>query len=166
MVKYDSGEVIIDLLETVQREKSEPATFEDEEIGLRFELPGGWDFYKSPHPDKYALSVHLLSPELAIWTSFQTAHGFDDSDTARLVAEKDIELLKEYFNQYTVLPDHWVVEPIHGLDAATFQATYMANGQKMMEYRTYLLDGTSVHCLFFASKKKISAKKSPPWMVS
>ena len=119
----------------------------------RLTLPAEWRFYKNPSPSPYALSWQLLPPKSKAWavlTGVQRILGFD---SARTVADMDIEVLKGFFKDYTPRENSWMDLTIDGAEAVSYEADYSDKGGPMVEYRTYILGKSQVYWFVFRVEK-------------
>jgi hypothetical protein len=155
LVKYDAGTATMELTRVGTIEKDKPARFESKEIGVSVPAPAGWYFYSHPTPAPYKALVQLLPPELQAWCLLTVGEPepASSSKSARQVAEGDVEQLKGYFKGYAPRPDSWSDLTIAGMPASRYAADYEHEGQKMVEYRTYLLGKSATYWFVFRVEK-------------
>jgi tetratricopeptide (TPR) repeat protein len=105
LVKYDSGAAIMELMGTERRNKERPQQVVDALNGYSFELPHGWHYASSQGPHK--ASTQLLAPELKAWAVLVADERPSQIQSAREVAESEVERVKGVFKDYTVRADSW-----------------------------------------------------------
>ncbi|MDD5458979.1 MAG: DUF3108 domain-containing protein [Phycisphaerae bacterium] len=145
LVRYDSGQAVMELRAVaLESDKPQQVTIDSAE----FTLPVGWYAMKNPAVGGYRLSVQLISPQMEYWSVFTSAERIAMFDSARAVAQMDIEQLKGFFKNYDVRENSWQDLTIDNMQAVNYAADYMENDANMVEYRTYIL-GSGVYWFVF-----------------
>ena len=152
LVKYDSGQAIMELKE-IGLQTQAAKRIEIGEHNISLQLPSGWYHMVNPPIGMYKLMVQLVGPQMEAWVLLTVAERIPLFDSARAIAEMDIEVLKGFFKNYTVREDSWQDRTINDLDAATFEADYEDENARMVEYRTYMLGESMVYWFVFRIEK-------------
>jgi tetratricopeptide (TPR) repeat protein len=147
LVKYDSGTAVMELTGAGRRDLKGPEQVRDMANGYSFQLPHGWHHASSQGP--YKASTQLLAPELKAWAVLVADERPSQIQSAREVAESEVERVKGVFKDYTVRADSWTETEINKLPAAQYIADYEDKGLKMVEYRTYLLGESLLYWFVF-----------------
>ena len=155
LLKYDSGQAIIELEDVLQKHRGQLSVFKDDDVGMSITAPGNWHFLKNTlFQSTYKLLLQILPPELKSWGTFVVSVRTERMWSARAVAETDIDFLKGYFKNYTVRPESWESIEISGLPSSTFIADYEDKGKNMVEYRTYIIGKSHVFRFVFRIEAK------------
>jgi hypothetical protein len=149
LVKYDSGNAVMELTEVTTRVGDRPTDFNDKELGIALTVPAGWLLYQFENPRPHSLQLKLIPPEMKAWSALAAAGRDTEERTARLVADGDIEVLKGHFKGYVVRPESWTEVKVADLEASRYVADYQDEGKSMVEYRTYILDKAMVYWFVF-----------------
>jgi hypothetical protein len=164
LVKYDvGGTATMELAKVWQKDKDKPITFENKEPHFSVTMPADWRFYSyaSSGPQ---FSLQLIPPEVKAWAVlvWQKRGTDPDSASAMTIAKADCGELKGFFENYTTDEASWKEYKINGLEAARYVATYQKKGsplrkytkpKQMVEYRTYIVDQSSVYWFVFRVEK-------------
>ena len=161
-VKLVSNHVTMELVEVTVMKKNIPTPFKDPKLGILLTIPPGWFHYNDPAPmGGYKFGLHLLPPEMKGWSLLTAAPSGAVFDAPTPIAEADIEVLKGFFEGYTVREDSWASSKISGIPAAGYVADYQDKGKQMVEYRTYLLGKKMIYWFVFRIEKDDFAGKKP-----
>jgi tetratricopeptide (TPR) repeat protein len=153
LVRYDTGDAIMELLDIGTVLKNEPVSIQDKDLGISLEAPAGYFLIKRANPNPYKFIIDLLTPELKAWALFSVITRGPESTTPRKTAELDSEVLKTFFKGYTIRNNSWKDLTISGLPAVSFVADYQDKGKAMVEYRTYIHGKSLVYWFVFRIEK-------------
>lgn len=167
LVRYFAGgQTILDLAEVTQVGKNVPSIFEDEEHNFSIAAPAGWRFYR--YSDGRRSFLEMIAKELKAKAVLCSLNAFGVEDVRQL-AEKDVNILKGVFKDYSARDRSWKSIKIHGSDAVQYIADFQELGTRLakytqpkniVEYRTYFADGGTIHWFVFrAEKDKFEAIK-------
>ena len=152
LVKYDSGQAIMELKEVGLKAKA-AKKIELPEHALSFELPADWYKMESPTMGMYILSLQLIGPQMDAWGLLTGAEHGSFFASARDAADMDIEVLKGTFKNYTVRENSWKDLTVDTTSAVNFHADYLDKNKQMVEYRTYILGKSLLYWFVFRIEK-------------
>ena len=171
LVKYDIGGVgTLELTNTWQLDDHKALTFENNSPKFKVKVPADWRYYK--YATGCQTSLQMLAPQLKSWNVLVWQRRGTDpaSASAMTIAKADSEILKGFFENYTIKEESWQESEINGLKAAQYYATYTEKGsglashakpKEMVEYRTYIVDDSNVYWFVIrVAKEKFEESKS------
>ncbi len=159
LVKYEAPEFDMKLTGRTTRRQLEQAAAQGKNLvavsdDFALRQPVDWMFYKSPLAEGDGRqTMYLLGPGLKAWAALPCRMARADAGTPRQVAEADIKVMEGFFKNFRVRPESWSDVKLAGLDGVSFLADYEDKGQSFVEYRTYLLDKSSVYWFVFRVRK-------------
>jgi tetratricopeptide (TPR) repeat protein len=151
LVKYDSGNAVVMLLDDVRIQPLKPTPVEVVK-GLSLTQPVDWQFYVNPNPGQYKASVNLLS-STQTWGMFLVSENSKNAVSLQTLVKQDVKSLESYFTDYKVNESSWKEHKITSMDAITYVADYKEKNQQMIEYRTYLANDSHVMWFVFRSQQ-------------
>ncbi len=155
LVKYDSGQLTMELEKVEQGLKNGTVGFQVTDPGVAITAPAGWQFITSDFTGNYNNLVQILSPEIKSSTMFVcTPHG-GVIKTIEDTVKGDVDLLKKALKNYVVRSDSWESDTISGLASLGFTADYEQNGKKRVEKRVYILGPSDVYWFVFRVEKDL-----------
>ncbi len=147
VAKYDlgaQGSVELEKIEQVSDDK--PEMFKDGESGISMSAPDGWYIFKSSITGPLKMLLQIVLPELKAGSTFSIVQHFGQLPDSQNILN-NIETMKQAFKNFTLRPESWTYGEIDGLPSSTFIADYDKKDNKMVLYRTYILDKKEL-CLF------------------
>ncbi len=154
LVKYDSRQAVMELVEVAVRKDDDPVPFRDEQRGISMSAPAGWDFYPAAMTGHYKYMLYLLPPEMAaLCVLIGDEIGATPTTSAREAAEGDVKVLKRVVKDYTIRPGSRTDAKQAGIPTSSFVADYKDKGKAMVEYRVYIVGKSMVYWFVFRTGK-------------
>lgn len=157
LVKMEA-QTIMELEKVAQISIADTVEFHDKEFGVSMSAPKGWHFIKSPIAAQFNMVLQVLPPELkpnaSVLFLINEHGGLITKDSLRSIMEQEANVVKQVFKNYSVNPESWTASVIGGLDALSFSADYDEKDNKMIEYRTYIIDSSRVYAFIIKSAKE------------
>lgn len=158
LVKLDAEGVVGELISIGNPGAEQPNDFRDPKLGFTMSAPAGWFFYqRAGEDDPGETTVHLIDPDATaiyiLTAGTVEAAGIDPTQPLRTIVESHFPKIKQRREGYTVRPDSWTEQTIHGNAAVSYTADYTHRGKAMVEYRTAIL-GKKTAANFRASAER------------
>ena len=128
---------------------------------FRFQPAVRMDGLSESLPGARGFPFQFLPPELKAWAALAATQRASDTTSARVVAEREIVMLKGFFKNYTVRQDSWGGSSNAGVKSVRYVADYEDKSKAMVEYRTCLLGQATVYWFVFRTETVLFETDKP-----